>query len=313
MPKNTLKKLKIAVLAGGTSGERAVSLRSGKNVLESLRRQKFNAVQMDTDGNLIDKLKRNKIDLVFIALHGRFGEDGVIQGVLELAGIPYTGSGVLASALAMNKVAAKKIFMASAIPTPNFVEINPDADPQKEAERIKKIFPFPMVLKPVSEGSSLGVSIINKEDNLAGLISAAVEEYKDVFIEEFVKGKEVTVGIIGEEALPILELVPKGEFYDFESKYTDGGCKFILPATLNKALTKKTQAVALRAHKALGCKGVSRVDIIVTRDHIPFVHEINTIPGMTDLSDLPAEAKEAGISFDQLVVRILESAISKKE
>ena len=304
-----LKKMNVAVLMGGRSSEREVSLRSGKNVMESLKRQGFkNLFQMDINGDLLGKLIKKKIDVVFIALHGKYGEDGCVQGLLELAGIPYTGSRVLASALAMDKVQAKRIFQAKGIPTPNYSIINTSIDIKKEAERISRIFPYPLVVKPFSEGSSVGVTIVKEEDNLLGVLKAAVDEFGNVFVEEFIKGKEVTVGILGEEALPILELAPKSEFYDFKSKYTKGGTDFILPARLSNPMTKKVQDTALAAHHALGCRGFSRVDIIVSPDHVPYVHEVNTIPGMTDLSDLPAEAAHAGISFDELVLRILKSA-----
>jgi D-alanine-D-alanine ligase len=293
----SLKNKRIAVLCGGRSGERDVSLRSGKRVFESLKKQGFDVTQFDLDDDLIAKLKKKKIDIVYIALHGRYGEDGTVQGMLEIAGFPYTGSKVLASALAMNKLAAKRIFDAVGIPTPRFAEINGRTDIAAQADRIKRIFPFPLVVKPVSEGSSLGVSIIKK---------------KDIFVEEFIKGKEVTVGVIGKDeellALPVLELVPRKDFYDFEAKYTSGLTQFILPARLPKPLYEKVQATALKAHQALGCYGVSRVDIIVSADHIPYVHEVNSIPGMTEHSDLPAEAAHAGLTFDQLVVKILESA-----
>jgi D-alanine-D-alanine ligase len=234
-----------------------------------------------------------------------------VQGLLELAGIPYTGSGVLASALAMHKVAAKQVFVAEGIPTPKFLLVDA-LNLKEEIEKIKRIFPFPLVVKPVSEGSSLGVSILHDEKEVETVISKTVKKFKEVFVEEYVKGKEVTVGVLGTgpraEALPILELAPRNEFYDYEAKYTRGLTDFILPARLSKPLYEKTQAVAVAAHRGLGCRGFSRVDIIVGEDHVPYVHEINTIPGMTDLSDLPAEAAHAGISYDQLVVRILESA-----
>jgi D-alanine-D-alanine ligase len=308
-----LKSKKIAVLCGGRSGEREVSLRSGKRVFDSLKKQKFDVLMFDLTDDLVTQLKKKKIDIVYIALHGRWGEDGTVQGLLELANIPYTGSKVLASALAMNKLAAKRMFQAAGIHTPKYKEINGRSDIKKEAEKIYRIFPFPIVVKPVSEGSSLGVSIVKEGDDLERILEKTVSEYKDVFVEEFIKGREVTVGIIGKDgdlmALPILELAPRNDFYDFEAKYTSGMTEFILPARLSKPLYKRTQETALAAHRALGCYGVSRVDIIVSSDdHIPYVHEVNSIPGMTEHSDLPAEAKHAGISFDELVVKILESA-----
>jgi D-alanine-D-alanine ligase len=312
MDRAKLKSKKIAVIMGGRSGEREVSLRSGKRVLNSLKSQGFKAISLDADEKLIENLKKNKIDIAYIMLHGKFGEDGTVQGLLEHFGIPYTGSGILASALAMHKVAAKRIFQATGIPTPQYLPIDPDVSVAKQCEKIKRIFPFPLVVKPTSEGSSLGVSIVKDEDKLEKVLSETVEKFKDVFIEEYIKGKEVTVGILGRgedlTALPILELKPKAEFYDYKAKYTAGGTDFILPAKLPRELYKYTQETALRAHKALGCHGVSRVDIIVSGDHTPYVHEVNTIPGMTEASDLPAEAQYAGISFDELVVKILESA-----
>jgi D-alanine-D-alanine ligase len=171
---------------------------------------------------------------------------------------------------------------------------------------------MPLVLKPTSEGSSLGVTLIKKEDDFEGILKKTVARFKDVFVEEYIKGREITVGILGKnsnlQALPVLELVPKNKFYDYHAKYTAGMTEFVLPARLSAPLYKTTQEIALAAHKALGCYGVSRVDMIVGRDHIPYVHDVNTIPGMTDRSDLPAEAEQAGISFDELVVKILESA-----
>jgi D-alanine-D-alanine ligase len=307
-----LKNKRIAVIMGGRSGEREVSLRSGKRVLGSLKSQGFNAISLDGDEKLIDNIKKKKIDIAYIMLHGKFGEDGTVQGLLEHYGIPYTGSKILASALAMNKVASKRIFEATGIPTPKYITIDNEISIKKQCEKIKRIFPFPLVVKPVSEGSSLGISIIKEEEKLERAVSDTIDKYKDVFVEEYIKGREVTVGIIGKggelTALPILELRPKAEFYDYESKYSEGGTQFVLPAKLPKDLYRHTQDTALAAHKALGCYGVSRVDIIVSGSHTPFVHEVNTIPGMTDKSDLPAEAECAGISFDELVVKILESA-----
>ena len=231
-----LKNKKIAVLCGGRSGERDVSLRSGKRVFDSLKKQGFDVQQFDLDDDLVARLKKKKIDLVYIALHGRYGEDGTVQGLLEIANLPYTGSKVLASALAMNKLAAKRIFDAAGIPTPRYAEINARTDIAAQAAKIKKIFPFPLVVKPVSEGSSLGVSIIKKEDDLERTLVKTVKEYKEIFVEEFIKGKEVTVGVIGRgeelQALPVLELVPRKDFYDFEAKYTSGMTQFILPARL---------------------------------------------------------------------------------
>lgn len=309
-----LKDKKIAVLMGGLSGEREVSLRSGTRVFNSLKTQGYNVIAIDLNPklDLLEALKNENVEVVYIMLHGRFGEDGAIQGLLELYGYPYTGSKVLASALGMNKVASKKVWQACGITTPKYFELDKDSDLHPQIERIRKVFPLPLVVKPVSEGSSLGVSIVRDEKKLDDVITETVRKFKDVFVEEFVAGQEITVGILGKghdtKALPILELAPKTEFYDFEAKYTAGMTDFILPARLPKPVYERVQGIALEAHRAVGAHGFSRVDMIVTKDHVPFVHEINTIPGMTDRSDLPAEAAHAGISFDQLVVNILESA-----
>jgi D-alanine-D-alanine ligase len=307
-----LKSKKIAVLMGGHSGERDVSLRSGTKVFESLKAQGFKVVAIDVGRDLSEQLPKHKIEIAYIVLHGRGGEDGVVQGLLESMQIPYTGSGVLASALAMDKVAAKKIFEASGIPTPRFFTVTPH-DLAGSLDKIKKIFTLPLVIKPRAEGSSLGVSIVKTAAELERAVHETVKEFKDVFVEEYIKGSEVTVGIVGcgkkTRALPVLELLPKNEFYDFKAKYTPGMTEFVLPARLPGPVYEETQRVALSAHQALGCRGVSRVDIMVGEDHTPYVTEVNTIPGMTDQSDLPAEARHAGISFDQLVLEILESAL----
>lgn len=307
-----LKKKKIAVLMGGRSGEREVSLRSGSRVLESLRKQGYDAAPFDTDPDLLDKLKKKKIDVVFIMLHGRYGEDGVIQGLLEMNGYPYTGSKVLASALGMNKIASKRIWQALSIPTPKYFKIDATDNIPKQVDLISRRFPVPVVVKPVSEGSSLGVNIVRDVNLLESVVRGTIKDFSDVFVEEFVPGREVTVGILGRnsdlQALPVLELVSKTDFYDYQAKYTAGMTDFILPARLPKPVYENVQKTALDAHRSIGAYGFSRVDIIVSKDHVPYVHDINTIPGMTERSDLPAEAAHAGISFDDLVVRILESA-----
>lgn len=307
---------RIAVLMGGQSREREISLRSGERVLTSLKRQGFFTIPLDVDNNIVENLKDHKIDIVFIALHGRQGEDGTIQGLLETLNIPYTGSGVLASSLGMNKVASKRIFEACNIPTPSYYAINLSNGLQKECEDILKRLPLPLIIKPVSEGSSLGVKIIRSEKELGPAVEDTIREFGDAFVEKYINGKEVTVGILGVgkhlRALPILELEPKNqEFYDYKAKYTKGETRFIIPARLKKDVYQKTEEVTLSAHKALGCHGFSRVDIMVSNEGTPFVHEVNTIPGLTDLSDLPAEAEHIGISYDELIFEILCSAVDR--
>jgi len=303
---------KIGVLMGGVSGEREISLKSGTMVLESLQYQGFHAVGIDVDRAIAAKLEKEAIDVAFIMLHGRYGEDGSIQGLLEQLEIPYTGSGVLASALSMNKIIAKKIFFNEGIPTPEYIEIPRKPDIDHWIGVITERLPFPVVIKPVNEGSSLGVIIADDEPGLREGLKLDIEEYGDIFVESFIRGASVTVGILGLDektrALPILELRPKSEFYDYEAKYTEGMTEFICPAQLDKETTDLTQHYALMAHNSLGCRGFSRVDIQVDSSGNPFVLEINTIPGMTNLSDLPAEAETDGIDYNELVKEILKSA-----
>lgn len=308
-----LKSKKIAVLCGGTSGERDVSLRSGKKVHESLISQGLDSILVDTKEEFIPVLKNKKIDLACIMLHGTYGEDGCIQGLLEILGIPYTGSKVLASALGMNKIASKRIWISQGVQTPKYFIFEEHADVKAQCDKLLKIFPLPVVIKPVSQGSSLGVSVIKSPEDLEATAKETISKFRDVFAEEFIKGTEVTVGILEKggtaEALPVLELRPSSEFYDFKAKYTKGATQFIIPARLPKPVYSSVQKEALNAFASLGCRGFARIDMIVDRDGTPFVHDANTIPGMTDLSDLPAQAQAAGISYDELVARILESAI----
>jgi len=303
---------KIGVLLGGNSREREVSIRSGNKVLNSLLNQGFYAIPLDpAEKGFIEKL--SGIDVAFIALHGRYGEDGCIQGLLEFLNIPYTGSGILASALGMDKVAAKRIFDACGIPTPKYYTFNSGNGLNRECEVILRNFELPVIAKPTSEGSSIGVTIIKEGKEMLNIIESLIAEFENAFIEEFIAGTEVTVGILGcgndTQALPILELVPKNEFYDYEAKYTKGMTEFIIPARLPNQVYNKTQEVALKAHQVLGCHGFSRVDIMVGKTGIPYVHDVNTIPGLTDLSDLPACAKAVGIDYDELILKMLYSSI----
>lgn len=302
----TLKSKKIGVLMGGPSREREISLRSGKNVLNSLKRQGFNAVEIIVDGNdqfLKKDLKEKKIEVAFVILHGAYGEDGQVQELLESINIPYTGSDPEASRITMNKLLTKQVLQKANLPTPEYQAI-------KAITEVS--LAVPLVIKPVCEGSSFGVSIVKEKKYLIPQLEKTFQEFPDIFIEKFINGKEVTVGIIGTDkniqALPILELVPHAEFYDYEAKYTPGKTSFILPAKLDDKTTKNVQNIALQAHLVTGCNGMSRVDFIIDEHNQPWITEINSIPGMTDQSDLPAEAKVAGISFDELVYKILESA-----
>ena len=316
MPVASIKKRfadkKIGVLMGGRSGEREVSLRSGKNVLAALKRQGFKAVGIDVGTDVAKKLVAQKIELAFIILHGKYGEDGTIQGLLEMMDIPYTGSGVLASALAMHKGYSKKVFKEQGIPTPDFLWIDRGDDPAKAAQQAQEELGLPLIIKPLEEGSSIGISIVKNHKDAVSGFKKLHRKYGGLIAERFISGMNITTGILGNgqkaRALPILELVPRNEFYDFQAKYTKGMTEFIIPAHLPGSLYRRAQETALAAHHALGCHGWSRVDAIVDRAGTPFILEVNTLPGMTDLSDLPAEAKVAGISYDEVVLTILSSA-----
>ena len=304
---------KLGVLLGGSSGERSVSLLSGQRVSTSLRRQDYEVIDIDlVKDDWLTQLISEEVDAVFLALHGKGYEDGTIQAILSHFGLPYTGSGILASALGMNKIMSKQIFSTMQIPTPDYLKIHLEENLKAQTQNAIEQLGLPLVIKPASEGSSLGVSIIHESDE----IYRAVEKnrvFKDNLFEKYVQGQEITVGLIGVgadlQALPILELIPKREFYDYQAKYTAGLTEFVIPARLSDEVGQVAQSIALRAHQALGCHGYSRVDMIVDRLGQPFVTEVNTLPGLTELSDLPAQAAAAGISYDRLISKILDSAI----
>jgi D-alanine-D-alanine ligase len=300
-----MKGKRIGVLMGGLSAEREVSLKSGAAVHEALLRRGYDAVAIDVDRDLAAVLVTERIGAAFIALHGRYGEDGCVQGLLELMQIPYTGSGVLASALAMHKLYSKQSFAAAGILTAPF----------RQFRRGEKVLPaelpfgLPLVVKPVQEGSSVGISIVKGWDELEAALELAFRYDEAVLVEQFIKGQEVQVGILDDQPIGAIEIVPKNEFYDYEAKYTDGMAEHIFPARLEPALYQTAQQVGLAAHRSLGCTGYSRVDLLVTPTGECYVLEVNTLPGMTALSLLPEiAAKGAGLPFEVLVERIIESA-----
>ncbi len=304
MTRDELKKKKIAVLMGGLSAEREVSLRTGGAVLRALQEAGYRAVGVDAGRDLAQRLAAEQVEIAFIALHGRFGEDGTVQGMLELLGIPYTGSGVLASSVAMDKVATKKILLHHEIPTPAFEVFSRGGDRQEFLTRCRH---FPLVVKPAREGSTIGVTIAHDATQLQEGLDEAFRHDEVALVEDFIKGMEITVGVLDGEALPIIQVVPKGGFYDFESKYTAGRTEYILPAPLAGALYERIQQCAVAACRALGCRGAARVDFMVANNEF-FCLEVNTIPGMTETSLLPKAAGHAGISFPELSQRILEDA-----
>ena len=329
---------RIAVLLGGTSAERPISLKTGKAIFLSLKRQGFHVVSIDAAGALPEALKKNKIDFAYLALHGTGGEDGCVQGLLEWLKIPYTGSGVLASALAMDKVASKRLFEAARLPTASWIHMTQrDVGAHRCAPAMKSpsagfneidfhgflpIGPngprfrahsgaplhFPLVVKPASQGSAVGVSVVKKAKDWPAALMNAFRYDKTVVVEKFLQGPE----ILGRQPLPIIEILPQHHrpFYDFHAKYAPGGSRHILPARIPAAQSLRVMELALEACQVLGTRAVARVDFIVDRRRGPCLLEVNTIPGMTETSLLPEAARAAGIDFDTLVLKIAEYSVA---
>lgn len=303
------KSAKIGVLCGGMSSEKDVSMRSGKNCYEALKRLGYkNTELIVVDENIARILKDKEIEYAYIALHGKYGEDGCIQGLLEILKIPYTGCGVMASAICMNKEYTKRVLSTCPeIPLIKSVFVKKGEDVKEKTRDLK----YPLITKPVSEGSSFGMTKVNFPDELENAYNEAVKFNNDVLIEEFIDGYFVTVGVLENDgkvfATEILEIRTKTEWYDFDAKYTKGLSEFILPANLDKKTTDYIKDLAVKSHVTAGCSGVSRVDFMI-KDNEPYFLEINTSPGMTDTSDLPAQSKVMDIDYDNLVLLILNSA-----
>lgn len=299
---------RIAVLLGGVSAEREVSLNSGTMIAAALRDRGHDVTEFDTaDLAFITELTTLDPDIVYIALHGRLGEDGTMQGLLEILGIPYVGSGVLASALAMAKVQAKQRYEQVGIPTPPYVVLSRRADSADlvaTAQRITGALGGEVVVKPALEGSSLGLSIVRHAEQLVPALETAFSYDETVVVERFIAGTEVTVGVVGNdapEALPTIEVVANaGEFYDYESKYAPGGSEHVIPARVGEAMNARCSELAVAAHVALGCRTISRSDLIVDADGNPWVLETNTLPGMTSTSLVPDMARARGVEYPEL-------------
>lgn len=295
---------KVAVLLGGRSAERAVSLKSGALVLNALRARNVDAHAFDPAERGIEDLLDESYDRAFIILHGRFGEDGTVQGALEWLGLPYTGSGVLGSALAMDKLRAKLLWQACGIPTPPHELLGPDADFKAVSARLG----LPLMVKPASEGSSIGMSKVRASGNVEEAYALAVNYDRVVIAEKFIEGTELTAGILGDKALPLIRLETPRDFYDYEAKYVAEDTRYIIPCGLPSAREREIQALCLKAFHALGCSGWGRVDLMLDRDGKPWLLEVNTAPGMTDHSLVPMAARAAGLSYEDLCVRILEAS-----
>lgn len=288
---------------GGLSPERKVSLTSGQEIFNALKSKGLNATLVDVDHNIGTSLAERKIDLAWIALHGTFGEDGTIQGILEYLKIPYTGSGVLGSAVAYNKVVSKEIFMERGIPTALYQVIHAE-----DRNRVMPKLDFPVVVKPSDQGSSIGVSIVRSESKWETALDLAFDVSEEVLIEKYIAGKLLAVGMNGPQPMPIVEIVPKSGFYDYEAKYTAGKTDYVCPAELTPEAVDRCNDTAVRVFKALKGRGFPRVDLILDENGTPYVLEMNTIPGMTPTSLLPMAARKAGLEFDQLVIEILKRA-----
>jgi D-alanine-D-alanine ligase len=302
----------IALLAGGISSEREVSLKSGQQVHQALDKDKYEVRRYDPQTDLPKLMaEASQIDAALIILHGPYGEDGTVQGLLELLDIPYQGAGVLGSALAMNKLAAKQMYEKAELPVPPYVVVMRAS--ALDAEPAIQRLGLPVVVKPVSAGSSIGMSIVRSDRELAPALEKAFEHDATVMVEAYIAGIELTGGVLGNEtlqALPLIEIIPGQQhaFFDYEAKYTAGVTQEICPARIDADVTQKAQQYAQTAHKALYCKGYSRTDMIL-RDRDIFVLETNTIPGMTPTSLFPQAAQAAGISFSQLLDRLIELGI----
>jgi D-alanine-D-alanine ligase len=334
--------VRIAVLMGGTSAERDVSLASGIRITEALRSRGFEVIAVDTvSGRLSGEQERRLLagnvvktappdtkalvrmnaamqgtlkslppaDVLFLALHGGQGEDGTLQALLDLTGVPYTGSGHLASALAMDKDLSKRLFRAAGVPTPDWLMAPPSPTP----EEVRDALGFPTIVKPSKQGSTVGLSIVKRPEDLARAVDQAFEHDDEVMIEQFIAGRELTVGILGGEALPVGEIIPKHEIYDYECKYTPGMAVEEFPAKLNESETKTIQALARKAFAALKLRGYARIDFRMSTDGTFYCLEANTLPGMTQTSLIPQAAAAAGISFPELCERIVHLALSGGE
>jgi D-alanine-D-alanine ligase len=299
---------KIGVLMGGRSAEREVSLRSGNAVFTALKGLGYDAVAIDTDSEICEALRKEKVKIAFITLHGGDGENGAVQGMLEVLGIPYTGSGVLASALAMDKEASKKIFLCHNIPVPPFVVLK-----AKSIDSSHVDFLMPWVVKPATEGSSIGVSIIKDEREIKPAVEKAFSLGNRVIIEKYIEGKEVHIGILNDRVLGGVEVRPSLEFYSYEAKYHAGLTEYILPPEINSETYERAKETALSAHIALGCRGATRVDLRIDGEGNPYVLEVNTIPGMTETSLLPKIAGLAGLDFPALIEEMFRSVLDESK
>ncbi len=305
---------RIAVLMGGCSSEREISLRSGQAVYKAIKESGCDVVPLDITKDdpvkISAQILQANIDIAFIALHGKLGEDGTIQSILDELAIPYPGCDAHVSRAAFDKTVAQRIFKESRINIAPFVIIN-----KKDLDPVEKILLslrlFPVVVKPSCEGSSFGVTIVQRKEDVKAALDVAFKYGEIILVERFIKGRELTVGILEEKPLPVVEICPKREFFDFNAKYQSGNSEYIVPANLSSEITKKVQAMALQAYHVLGCRDFSRVDVILEAESLPYVLEVNTIPGFTATSLLPKAAAAAGLTFQDLCLKLVRLAYGK--
>lgn len=303
-----LTSARIGVLMGGQSAEREVSLRTGQAVHQALLRRGYDSMAIDVDRSIVEQLRDYKIEMAFVALHGPGGEDGSMQGLLETLRIPYTGSGVRASAIAMHKAVTKTLLAASGIPVPRGIVVHVRG---KLPKTIPAVLRLPVVVKPAAQGSTIGITIVRALSEWAVAVRRAHEHDEEAVVEPYIPGREVTVSVLSGEVLPAIEIVAPGGFYDYAAKYQKGHTQYLCPAPLPARVIRHVNDVALQTYRMIGCEGAARVDFRLTPRGKPFVLEINTTPGMTETSLLPMAAAKAGLDYDTLTERILESAMAR--
>lgn len=312
-----MKQKKILVLKGGQSEEREVSLRSGQAVLDALLALNYEAQALDFSSSAVMDIIAYKPDLVFIALHGRFGEDGTVQGLLESLQIPYTGSGVAASAMCINKVLSKRIFNSEGIPSPAFkIVCLPDLEDESVQlqRQLLASIGLPMVIKAATQGSSIGTYIIKDESEIITAVNQAFKYSREVLVEKFIAGQEITAALIGNnepQVLPLIEITSANDFYDYESKYTKGMCEHIIPARVGEDCQANIVRLSKQVYQLMGCQGFARVDFMLDNNLQPFVLEVNTVPGMTEMSLVPDAARAAGIDFTSLIDIIVHLGLER--
>jgi len=305
-------------LMGGRSAEREVSLRTGEAVCQALIEAGYDTVKIDVGSDLVERLKEEGVELAFLALHGRYGEDGTIQGLLEMLDIPYTGPGVLASALAIDKIATKKILLYEGLPTPRFMQVREkdalEAGLEETAEKVLREMSLPLVVKAPTQGSTIGTSFVHERKDVVTALETAYRYDRVALVEQFIEGIEVTAPVLGNDnpvALPLIEIVSATGVYDYEAKYTPGMSDHIIPPRIPVELQAMIKELAVRTFQALGCRGLSRVDFMVEPGGGVYILEVNTMPGMTATSLFPDSARAAGTEFPQLVDQIVKLALEK--